>query len=149
VIKLSVQVSALPIALGTGVVKRVRERFQAEAGTLILDAIRAHLGSSSLYTLSPEYSKAKPKSKKFRRFPGKASDQPIILSGQGIYNALTVIPAGDGFVVQVEDSEGMNKGFDYAEKMEQLTQYLELGLADVENDLDEVLAGIIEQEMLL
>lgn len=148
-IQLRVTLPALPVASGN-VVGRIRTRFQHEAGTLILDAIRSLLGMSSIYTLSAEYSRKKQKLSKFRRVGGKASDQPLILSAAGIYDALTIIPEGDGFIVQVDDSKGTSdKGFDFAEHWEEITDYLGKGLDLVEDQLDELLASIIEDEMML
>lgn len=129
--------------------KTIRDRFQSEAGTLVLDAIRNHLGTDSIYQLSPGYAARKPLLPEFRRFPGKSKDQPLILSGE-MYHALTVIPDGDGFRVQLEDGQAVSgRGFDYGEWWEEITSFLELGLADVEDHLPEMLADIIVDEMAL
>lgn len=145
-IQLKITPPAIPFNLGTSIVARVRARFMQEAGTLLLDAIRAHLGQDSIYTLSPEYAQRKPKLAKFRRMPGKSSTQPLILSAE-MFNALTVIPDGDGFRVQLEDGQAIDNGFDYGEFWQEIVDYLGLGLADVEAQLPEVLGDIIVQEM--
>jgi hypothetical protein len=147
-LKLKLTLPGVPVVAGAGLTQRIRERFQTEAGTLVLDAVRHILGQNYLYHLSPEYARRKPTLKKFRRFPGKSSDQPLILSGE-MFNALTVVPDGNGFRVEVQEGEAMSGGFDYAEHWEEVTQFLEKGLDMVEGSLDGLLLDIIFQEMAL
>lgn len=135
---------------GAGLTNRILARFQREASDLIITAIRSHLGQDSLYQLSPGYAERKPKLPQFRRVAGKSSTQPLILGGEGIYDALVVVPYSDGFAVQVDSSKGISpEGFDYAEWFEEITSYLELGLADVEDQLPDLLETIIFDEMQL
>lgn len=147
-IRLTLTLPIIPAMPTAGLTEKIRQEFMHEAGTLILDAIRLYLGEDQIYQLSPEYAKRKPTLKKFRRFPGKSADQPLILSGE-LYNSLTVIPDGDGFIVEVQEGKAMNGSFDYAEHFEEITLYLEQGLALVEDDLPELLIGIIFQNMNL
>lgn len=147
-IRLKVTLPTVPTIPQAGMTDVIRQRFQNEAGTMILDAVRSLLGTSAIYTLTPEYSSRKSKMKGFRREGGKASDQPLIFSGEGIFDALTVIPNSTGFVVQVDDSQGMRGSYDYAEHFQDVTDYLGKGLDLVEDQLDELLATIIEQELL-
>ena len=128
--------------------QNVMPRFTSEAGTLVLDAVRDVLGTDALYILDPEYAKAKPRRKGYRRMPGKPIDQPLILSGEGIFLALTARQEGNSVVVQVDPNAGVTpQGFDYAEEWEEKVHYLERGLEAVEEQLDEVLARIIVEEM--
>jgi len=147
-LKLKLTLPTLQAVPGSGLTQRIRERFQSEAGTYLLDAIRHNLGQDYLYRLTPEYAARKQSLKELRRFPGKSPDQPLILSGE-MYNALTVIPDGNGFVVQVEDGQATDGGFDYAEHWEEIAHFLEKGLDMVEGHLDEMLCDIIVQEMTL
>lgn len=121
-----------------------------EAGALIVDSVRSILGQSAIYSLSPEYSKRKPRMAGFRRASGKSADQPLILSGSGIYDNLDVIAQGglDGFIVMVSDNGGESPdGFDYAQYFEDLTDYLGKGLDLVEGSLADLMATIIADEM--
>lgn len=130
--------------------QNVMPRFAHDAGQLILDAVRSLLGTSQIYTLSPEYSVRKQKLKQFRRIPGKDPDQPLILSATGIYWGLSARKSGNSLVIDIDPSAGINpRGFDYAEFWEKNTHYLEQGLAMVEPQLADLLTDIIVQEMAL
>lgn len=147
-IRLNVTLSVPPAASGS-VIGRIRKRFMYEAGGIILDAIRSLLGTNTLYTLSRDYAARKQRSGKLRRIAGKSADQPLILTAT-MFDNLTVIPDGDGFIVMVQDGQAVSdKGFDYAEHWEEITDYLGKGLDLVENKLDELMADIIVDEMLL
>lgn len=130
--------------------QNVMPRFTSEAGTLVLDAVRALLGTDELYILDTKYAEQKPKRRGYRRMPGKPMDQPLILSGQGIYLALTARRDGDTVIVEVDPSKGVDEhGFDYAAEWEDRVHYLERGLELVEDQLDQILLNIIFEEMAL
>lgn len=148
-IQLKITPPAVPFNIGPSIVARVRARFMQEAGALIVDSVRSILGQSAIYSLSPEYSKRKPRMAGFRRASGKSADQPLILSGSGIYDNLDVIAQGglDGFIVMVSDNGGYDGDFDYAQYWEDATDYLGKGLDLVEGRLADLMADIIVQEM--
>jgi hypothetical protein len=135
--------------LAPGVADRVMNRFSEEAGKLVVEAIREVLGTEALdYQLSASYAIEKPKKKGFKRFPNKEWSQPLIFSGEGIFNALTSRIDGASVIVEVEASHGVSeRGFDYAEKWEEATEFLEKGFADVEDQLGELMGRIIVEEM--
>jgi len=148
VIQLKITAPAVPFNIGPSIVARVRARFMQEAGALIVDSVRSILGQSSIYSLSPEYAARKPHMKGFRRVAGKSADQPLILSGQGIYDNIDVVADGDGFIVHVDDKAGTSpEGFDYAQHFEDITDYLGKGLDLVEDKLADLMGDIIVQEM--
>jgi len=156
-ISLKIATPAVPFNIGPSIVARVRARFMQEAGALIVDSVRSILGQSSIYSLSPEYAARKPRMKGFRRVAGKSADQPLILSGQGIYDNIDVVADGDGFIVHVDDRVGESPdGFDYAEYWESGegsksgftgVDYLGKGLDLVEDKLADLMGDIIVQEM--
>jgi len=147
-ISLKIAIPAVPFNIGPSIVSRVRARFMQEAGALIVDSVRSILGQSSIYSLSPEYAARKPRMKGFRRVAGKAADQPLILSGAGIYDNIDVVADGDGFIVHVDDKAGTSpEGFDYAQHFEDITDYLGKGLDLVEDKLADLMGDIIVQEM--
>lgn len=128
------------------VVSRILRRFAADAKSLIVSAVQSTLGHASLYTLTPDYSRRKPKSKDFVRFAGKDPDQPLILSGQ-MYYSVDVVMSGDNLVLQLTPNATQKRGFDYGAFWEQQTQFLEKGLAIVEDQLAQLLLNIIVSEM--
>jgi len=147
-ISLKIAIPAVPFNIGPSIVARVRARFMQEAGALIVDSVRSILGQSSIYSLSPEYAARKPRMKGFRRVAGKSADQPLILSGQGIYDNIDVAADGDGFIVHVDDKAGTSpEGFDYAQHFEDITDYLGKGLDLVESRLADLMSDIIVDEM--
>lgn len=146
--QMKLKLPTVPTLPTAGMVERIRSRFALEAGQLIINAVRKHLGTNSVYDLSPEYARVKPKSKKFRRFPGKSTNQELILSGE-MYNSLVWSMQGSTLSVQVEDGKATDGGYDYAELWEEVTNYLEIGFMDVESDLPDHLLDIIFQEMAL
>lgn len=104
----------------------------------LVEAIKHELGSADIYTLSPRYSRLKMEGKTRPRmnvFPGKAPDQPLILTGE-MYNAVS--SWREGFFtahIGVDEYAGYGKdGFDYAQYWEQKTNYLEKGLENVDID---------------
>jgi len=148
VIQLKITAPAVPFNIGPSIVARVRARFMQEAGGLIVDSVRSILGQSSIYSLSPQYSARKPRLAGFRRVPSKSADQPLILSGAGIYDNIDVVPDGDGFIVHVDDKAGESPdGFDYAQHWEDVTDYLGKGLDLVEDKLADLMGDIIVDEM--
>lgn len=146
--QMKVTLPTLPTLPTAGMVERIRSRFAQEAGQIIIAAVRKHLGTNSVYDLSPDYAAVKPKLKKFRRFPGKSANQELILSGE-MYNSLVWSLIGNTLSVQVEDGKATDDGYDYAELWEEVTNYLEIGFMDVEDTLDDHLLDIIFQEMAL
>lgn len=147
-LKMTLTPSALAPMPGAGLKARVLKAFAANAGAMIVASVRNQLGQDALYTLSPDYAARKPSLAGFRRQAGKSSDQPIILTGD-IWDHIIWTATGDGLTVQVSDSAGMDDGFDVAEHWEEITEYLEKGLADVEGDLPDLLLDIIVAEMAL
>jgi len=147
-LKLKLTLPTVPTLPTAGLTDRIRNRFALEAGQMIILAIREHLGND-IYQLSPGYAARKPSLKEFRRYPGKTADQPLILSGRGIFDALQWRLDGNTLVVDVDETKGDDRGFDVAEYWEEITSYLELGFADVETTLDDHLLDIVFQEMAL
>lgn len=128
--------------------KNVMPRFQKEAGLLVLEAVRSLIGTNTIFTLSPEYARRKPRMRGFRRIPGKDSDQPLIFSGAGIFFALGATYKGNEITISVYPGAGFSShGFDYAEFHQEQTDYLGKGLALVEDQLDKILLDIIVDEM--
>lgn len=147
-LRMKLTLPTIPTMPTAGMVERIRQAFARNAGAMIVAAIRSHLGTDALYQLTPAYAARKPSLKGFRRQSGKSSDQPIILTGD-IFDHVVWEARGDGLIVHVADSAGMDAVFDVAEHFEQITQYLEKGLDEVEADLPDLLCDIIVAEMLL
>ncbi len=137
--------------------RAVIKDFREEAGALLVAAVQRELGQSTLYTLSGEWSDRKTMGKtipQMVRKTGKASDQPLILSGEGIFEALKIDELAVGstsfyFHVLVDQDKGTDRGFDYAEYWEEFTHYLEKGLAAVEDKLGDILASCVVRGMML
>lgn len=97
-------------------VDRAFSVFQRFAGLEIVQAIQAILGTDEVgITLSPEYAAIKPNLPGFKRYPGKSSEQPLILTGD-LHDHIVATNETNGVRVQVEDGHGIAEdGFDYAE----------------------------------
>jgi|SRR5579871_523664 len=146
---LRIEVNVGKGTIKSGAVDRILARFGEEAGKLIVAKVQEVLGEDSLYTLSEKYQVLKPKRKGFQRIPNKDPDQPLIFTGEGIYNALTYFMDGANIVVTLDAQKGVtDKGYDYAEVWEEATQFLEKGFALAEPELPELLTLIITEEML-
>jgi hypothetical protein len=131
----------------SGLSERVMTRYQKEAGDLIVEHIRAHLGRDDLYALSDRYKERKPRMQGYDHLAGRSEAQPLVFS-QEMYNAICWRPQGDLIVIQVEDGKALGKDdFDYAERWEETTHFLELGVEDVEDQLATLLGSIIAQEL--
>lgn len=129
------------------VAKKILKRFSAEAGPVIVDAIKSLLGTDALYQLQPNYAANKPKLPQYRAQAGKPADQPLILTGE-MFNALDFHLDGDTILVGVTDGKAIAEdGDDYAEKWEQTTEFLEKGFALVEAKVGEILTTICCEEM--
>lgn len=128
--------------------KRILPRFQREAGNLVVQAIQDVLGSSDIYELKPSYSAKKIAGKvaRLKRISGKAADQPLILTGE-MYNALQWRKVGDVLIIEIADGKAIHGDTDYAAMWDEKTQFMEQGLAAVEDQLDELLLNIIFSEM--
>lgn len=135
-------------ASGAGLTANIRNAFALRAGMLIVDSIKNVLGHDALYKLSAPYEKRKPSLPKFRRYSGKSSGQPIILSGD-LYEGLNYRLTGNTLIIDVDPSHGMDGGFDVAEHWEQVTHYLELGYDAVEHLLPDILEDVVFTEMNL
>ena len=130
-----------------GLWARVLPRFGETAGLILVAAVRRHLGTEDVYTLKPAYAERKPMLKQYRHVDGKPGSQPLILSGE-LYFGLTFEVQGNCLVVKIEDDKAVDEsGFDYAERWEQTTHFLEQGLADVEHTLAGILGTIIAEEL--
>jgi len=129
---------------------RAVKRFQKEAGERVVEAVQSVLGLDSIYALNQPYAQAKEAGKtkpRMKHYPGKDFGQPLILTGN-LYEGVTSHMEGDTLVVCVDPSHGLDpKGYDYAEELEERTQYLERGFAIVEPDLPDLLLFIIFEEM--
>jgi len=111
--------------------QEILSEFARRGGEAVQEGVRSVLGTEEAYTLSPEYSKRKPSLKRFKRYAGKAFDQPEILSGD-MYDHIEVRQEGSSVFVGVAEGHGVSeKGFDYASHQEELSQFLEKGFATV------------------
>jgi hypothetical protein len=147
-LKFTVNLPTVPTMPTAGMTARIMSAFARNAGAMIVASVRNQLGSSSLYQLKPDYAARKPMLKGYRRQAGKSTDQPIILTGD-IFDHVVWEATGDGLIVHVAESAGMDDRFDVSEHWEQITDYLGKGFDEVEADLPDVLLDIIFGEMLL
>jgi hypothetical protein len=121
----------------------VLARFQEEAGKLIVGAVREILGTDEIYSLNPVYAASKPKRKGYRPTAGKPVDQPLIFTGE-MYDAVHFRIEGAVLIIEVDESRASAAdGFDYAEKWEQMTQFLEKGFEKVEPMLPALMEKIL------
>ena len=156
-LKLKLTLPTVPAMPGAGLTKRIRDRFRNEAGQLIVNAIRdAILGFDATLDISDEWGQEKRTARNkrglgFKFVAGKDWKQPLIWTGEGIYDNLEIIPQGgaDGFIVMVSDRAGVDEGFDYAQYWEDATDYLGKGFDLVESQLDQLMLDIVFQEMAL
>ena len=127
---------------------RVMRRFAVEAGPAIVNHIRTIIGTDEMgLILSANYAKRKPRMPEFRRYPGKSTDQPGILSGDMYENIDWELVEGDVIRVQVDAEHGLSPGgFDYAELLESRTGFLENGFDDL---LEPLSVLLLETVMLV
>ena len=116
-LKMSLRVEGKPLGGGGLAVDQAVSAFLRDAGTAMVREVRSVLGTAEIYTLSERYSAQKVAGRtrpKMRRVAGKASDQPLILTGE-MYRGVKATVEGRQVVVQVEDGVAMHGGFDIAE----------------------------------
>lgn len=128
--------------------KRVLPRFQKEAGKLLVDKVRDLLGHDDLYTLTPAYAERKRRNPRLRRVAGKDPDQPLILTREGIYDAVEMRIDGQTVVISVNEAKGLSeRGYDYAELWQARVDYLGKALDAVEDQFEDLLLDIVFDEM--
>jgi hypothetical protein len=126
----------------------IMQEWADRAGPILIEAIREILGHDAIYQLSYKYSLIKPNLAKFRRVSGKDSDQPLILSGEHIYDALEFHATSDGFLVQIPDSKShSDTGFPIAEYWESQVGYLEQAFTRKRQDIEQLLEDIIYEKL--
>lgn len=107
----------------------------ARVGPVVVQSVQSVLGTPDIYTLSPAYSKRKAKLPGFKRYRGKAPDQPLIFSG-AMYEAVTVERvAGSADTLGLSVSENLLPAVDYPDRWEKKTEFLDKGLALAEPKL--------------
>jgi len=146
---LTVDQQALNYGFPTGVgFAAIMQEWANRAGPILIFAIREVLGHDALYTLSLTYAANKIKSSKFKRVAGKDPEQPLILSGEHIYDALEFHATSDGLIVMIPDSKShSDSGFPIAEYWEAHIEYLEAAYASCKNLLEEELVDVILENL--
>lgn len=120
--------------------------FAAEAGPVAVQGVHGILGTSAMdLTLSEPYSERKitGKIKDLKRYAGKEVDQPGILTGSLYEGVDHQVEPGIGFSVGIQDGAGEANGEDYAEDLEERTQYLDKGVESVEMEMLQILETVI------
>src|ERR1019366_3751199 len=126
----------------------IEAEFYDAAGALIVEKIKSVLGTQGLYNLSKSYALMKPTLPGYRRIPGKAADQPLILTGE-MYDALQVRIDSGTLIVEVDDTKAHDPktGDDYAADWQNKTAFMEKGFALAEPLLPALLEKIIVKNM--
>lgn len=150
-LKISVTASGLIPPAEPGITAAILEEFRDEAGPLIIKAIRAVLGTSEMgYPLSPEYAKAKPKLPRFQRVANKTSEQPGILTGDHIYDALIYTMEGSTLTVTVDQEKALTEsGFDVAHYIDIRSAFTEKASEHILPVLGPILARICLKHLFL
>lgn len=130
-------------------INAAKEKFRKDAGDLIVHTLQEILGNESElgFALKPEYAARKQKDKRLRRVAGKSEDQPLILSREGIYDALEVVADGDGVIVQVKPGAGVDEGYDYAQRWLQETGLMDRAMMRVRDQLSALMQIAILEEV--
>lgn len=140
----------IPEGSANGRLNAAMTMFRKDAGELIVKTIQDFLGDETAlgFSLKPGYAERKQKDKRLRRVAGKSTDQPLILSREGIYDALEVVETDRGFIVQIQEGMGVSdKGFDYAAYHLEQTGLMERVVMHVENELPYLLEFAILSEI--
>lgn len=153
-------VSMPGLAIDSGWAARAIERFEREGQGLLVEAVQGILGTPDIYTLTPRYRARKLAGRTrplMRPFPGKAPDQPLILTGTGIYLALHARAETESIVIYVDPSQStMPRGFDVAAYWESGegsnagfggTHYLEKGFEAARPALEALLVRCLTEEL--
>lgn len=140
----------IPEGSASARINAAKDKFRKDAGDMIVSTLQEILGNESElgFTLQPGYSERKQKDKRLRRVVGKSSDQPLILSREGIYDALEVVEDGDGFIVQIKEGLGVSdNGFDYAMYWLEQTGLMERAMMKVRDELNYLMEFAILSEV--
>ena len=149
---LKVEIS-VPSAFTFEMADKVMMDFVAEAGPIAVEGVQELLGTADLgLRLSASYREMKIRGEieGMVRIPGKDEDQPGILTAD-LYHGVSFTPTESeglepflGFTVGVAEGAGIAPdGDDYAEKIEQETQFLERGVQSKEPQMQHVLESVL------
>lgn len=148
----------------------IMRKFAKEGGEIGVKHIRDVLGHDALYQLSETYKrrklamlsgadagskrritrfkKLKAFSKPAKRYSGKDADQPLILTAEGIYEALESKQSGNSILFDVKSGHGVERGFDYAEHWAEQTAFLEAAAEDdALSEMSDKLMDMIAEEL--
>ncbi len=130
----------------------VIEAFAAEAGPVAVDGVRTVLGTDAMHlALTEAYRDRKiaGKIKDLKRYPGKAEDQPGILTGSLYEGVDSQAEEGVGFSVGIAAGAGESEdGDDYASAIEERTEFLEHGVQSVEMPMKAILETVLGRVIL-
>lgn len=86
---------------GKSVVAQIMKEFEESLTVEILTYIKDYLGSSRVYQLNPQYAQRKPSLSGYKRYGGRAADQPLILTG-AMVDAIKLRRVGEEFTIYVD-----------------------------------------------